>query len=91
MDDAGGVCGGQAVGDADEQLDDLPPRALVGPRPVSERAAVDELRDQILPAVELPDVVDREDVRMVQRGRRLRFALEAAARGRIGQRRRTET
>ena len=80
MHDARGVCGRETVGDADEQFHDLRPRPHVGPRPLSERAAIDKFRDQVLPAVELPDVVNREYVGMVQRGRRLRFALKSAAR-----------
>ena len=54
VDDAGGMCGGQAVGHACQELDNLSPRALGGPSPVLERAAVDELGDQILTAIDLP-------------------------------------
>ena len=56
-------------------------------RPVAERATVDELGDEILAIVELACIVDRQNMRMIQGGRDLGFALEAAARLRIGQRR----
>ena len=85
MHDAGRMCCGQAVGHACQELDNLSPRALRGLSPVPERAAVDELGDQILTAIELPDVVDRHDVRVVQRGCGLRFALKTAASSSVGQ------
>ena len=77
MQHAGRVGRREAVGDAREELDDLPPSACAALRPVLERAAVDELRDDVLAAVVLADVVHREDVRMIQRRGHLRFALEA--------------
>ena len=82
MQNAGLVRRGEAVGDAGQQLDRLAP-AVCALRPVPERAAVDELGDEILPALELAGVVHGQDVRMIERRRRLRFALEAAARGRV--------
>jgi hypothetical protein len=78
--DAGAVRGGEAVGDACEQLERVAPVALRGVNPILERSAVDELRDEILTIVELAGVVDGDDVRMVQRRGRLRFALEPAPR-----------
>ena len=45
--------------------------------PRLERAAVDEFRDEIRPAVDIPDVVHREQVRMIERGEHAGFALEA--------------
>ncbi len=79
----------EAVGHTDHQLDDLAPvvRAV---HPVGERAARRELGDEELLAFELPDVVDREDVGVAQRGSGLSFALESPARGRVGQRVRQE-
>ena len=41
-------------------------RTWRGARPVAERAAVDELGDEILAIVDLAGIVDREDVRMIQ-------------------------
>ena len=54
-------------------------------RPVRERAAVDELGDEVLPAVELAGVVDRDDMRVVQGGGGLRFPLEPAPFGLAGE------
>ena len=85
MQDAGRVRGREAVGDARQQLDDLPPGARRRARPIAQRAAVDELRDDVLAPFVLADVVHREDVRMVQRGGHLRFALEAPPRLRVEQ------
>ena len=53
--------------------------------PIVERAAVDELAHDVLPSVVLADVVDRDDVRMIERRRDLRFSLETASRGRVGE------
>jgi hypothetical protein len=47
--------------------------------------SVDEFGHQILPAFKLAHVVDREDVRVIQRRRHLRFLLKVAACGGIGQ------
>src|SRR2546425_1118792 len=44
MEDAGFVCGGQTVGDAQQQFDDLAPGAIPLAGPGSERAAFDEFR-----------------------------------------------
>ena len=46
-------------------------------RPRLERAAVDELRDEIRAAIDIPDIVHGEDVRMIERGEHAGFALEA--------------
>ena len=80
MQDPGRVRRCQPVAHAHQQVDDLPPRPRLRPGPILERAAVDELGDQILPAVDLAGIVHRENVRMVERGRHLRFLLKAAAR-----------
>ena len=82
---AGLVRRGESVGDAGQQLDDLAPAARRSSCPIPERAAVDELGDQILTALELARIVHGENVRMIERRSRLRFALEAAARGRVGE------
>jgi hypothetical protein len=81
---AGIVRGGEPVGDANQQLDGLAPTSPRGVCPILERAAVDELCDQILTAVELARIVHRENVWVIQGGSHLRFALEAAARRRVG-------
>ncbi len=84
MHDARLVRGGQAIGDAAQQVGDVVVRTWLRSRPVAERATVDELRHEILAIVELAGVVDRQNVRMTQGGRDLGLALKAAARFRIG-------
>ena len=65
---------------ADDPLGhDLAPRWPFPCHPFSHRAAVDQLRDEILAVFELADIVDRQDMRMIQCGRELRLALEPAA------------
>ena len=66
----------------------LLPRSRLGLGPLSERAAIDELGDQVLLAVKLADLVHRDNVRVVQRRGHLRFLLEAATRTAIEQTRR---
>ena len=83
--DFGFVRGGQAVGHAHEQLHDLAPRALIRCGPISQRPAIDELGDEILPTLELADFVHGEDVWMVEPRGHLRFLLEAAARRLVGE------
>ena len=85
MQDSSGVRGGQPVGHSSEQLHDLPPARLLALRPVLQRAAIDELGDDILAPFELPDVMHRQNVRMVQRRGHLRLALEPPARRRVRQ------
>jgi hypothetical protein len=77
VDEAGRVRGRQPVGHADQKVDDLAPRARPGPRPCLERATVDKLCDEVLAAIHLADVVDRKDMRVIERRERMRFALEA--------------
>jgi len=77
------VRGAQTVGYHHQHFHDLPPGALVfaswGSGPVFERAAVDVFRNQVLLAFDLTRIVDRKDLRVIQRGRHLRFALEPPA------------
>ena len=76
--DARLVRGRDRVRDAGQQLDDRPP-AVRPSRPLPQRAAVHVLGDQVLPLAILAGVVHGHDVRMIQRRRHLRFALEAPA------------
>src|SRR5262245_14665795 len=85
MQDADIVSGGQSVRDADEQLHDLPPAASLRIGPVAQRAAIDEFRDEILLTLKFAHVVDRKDMRMVEKGRHLRLTLKPAARARVRQ------
>jgi hypothetical protein len=77
MQNAGCVRGSQSVGHANQQVDDLPPGTLLT-RPIAQRASIYELGDQVLAALELAGIVNGQYVRMVQRRRHLRFALESA-------------
>ena len=85
--DALGVRGIERVGDLDRDVE----RAIEGQRPARdlflERAAVEQLHHHVLLAVVLADVVQRADVRMVQRRGDARLATEPverlAARGQL--------
>jgi hypothetical protein len=79
------VSGRKSVGHTEQQPDHVMPGARFAPNPFLERAAVDEFSDQVLAAVELAGVVHGEDVRVIERRSRLRFALEPATSGRIRQ------
>jgi hypothetical protein len=80
----------QRVGDADQELRDLPPGARLHPPPFLERAAVDEFRHEELRPRVIADVVHRDDVGMIQRGCQLGFALKAPGPARVEQRARQE-
>ena len=68
-----------------QQLRHILPAHLSRLRPGFEGTPVDEFGHQILPAFKLAHIVDREDVRVIQRRRHLRFLLKAAACGGVGQ------
>src|SRR5687767_6908391 len=76
---------GKAIGDADEQVNDLPPGSRLRSMPFPECASVHELGDEILAALVFPDVVDRQDVWMVERRGRLRLTTEPLPRSDIGE------
>lgn len=66
MENASLVGGREPVGDAGQQLDGLAPTAARCTCPILERAAIDELGDQILATFELPRI-DREDLEELPR------------------------
>src|SRR5712671_4893455 len=70
----------QTVGDPDKQFDNLLPFPSCCTGPLFERAAIDEFGYQVVPFIELADIMDRENVRMVERGCRLRFASKSPSR-----------
>ena len=76
--------GGKAICHSKQQLHDVLPGTLFGAGPVFESAAVDEFSNQELTPFEFAGIVYREDMRMIQRRSHLRFALEAAAGGAVG-------
>ena len=55
----------QRIGDANQQLYDLPPRPR-SLRPLPQRAPIHEFRNQILAIIEFARVVHRHDVRMIE-------------------------
>ena len=85
MQNAGLVRRGKTICQADDELEDVLPRAWTRLDPVSERTAVHELADKVLTPVLLAGVVDREDVGVIERGCELRLALEAPPSCRVGQ------
>jgi hypothetical protein len=73
----GPVRGRQAVCNTDQQFHALPPTVLQRAHsPIGKRAAVDELGDEVLAAVELACVVHRKNVWMVERRRHSSFLLK---------------
>ena len=85
MDDALVVRGGQAVGDLRRRSRTaLRSGSAPAGEPLAQRLALEQLHDRVggrRPS--LAEVVDREDVRVRQRGDRLRLALEAGERRRV--------
>ena len=78
MQNAVPVRGGERRGDLRRQ-----PEGLLDRHRAAQRDAVQVLHDQEVDAVLTPDVMERADVRMIQRRDRARFALEALACSRI--------
>lgn len=76
---AGRVRGRERLGDLRSDLCDL----SNGKLRTAQRDAVDELRDDIGEVSVCPDVEDRHDVRMIQRGNVSRFLLETGEARRI--------
>src|SRR5262245_45547600 len=85
MQNAGGMRRGQAIGYTGQHLYHLPPGPFPNSRPTGERSGVDVLGNQKLPAFEFPGVVNSQNVRMIERRGRKRFALESAACCRVSQ------
>ena len=80
VDDARGMRGVQRVGNLDAHVEQRVQAQRTGGEPILQRRALQILHDDERPPVLLADVVDRADVRVVQRRRRLRFAREPAQR-----------
>src|SRR5438128_8416207 len=81
MDDAGTVRAVERVADLDsnrERFIDRKPRRSA--QPVRERLAFEILENQVVELSVAADVVEGTDVRIVQRGNRARFVLEALPR-----------
>jgi hypothetical protein len=78
------VRGGQAVCDLGRKVERRAHREGAARQPGAQRLPVEQLRHDVGGAIEDADVVDREDVRMIQRGCGARFLLEALQPARIG-------
>ena len=79
MDDAGAVRGAERVGDLHAHADNRLHRQRPGRQHFEQRQAAQQFHHDIRPVLglrRLADVVDRADVRMIQPGERVRFALE---------------
>jgi hypothetical protein len=77
MNDAFVVSGGKRARDLDRDVDRAARWHRRRPQPLAQRAALEQLHHGVGHAVCAPEVVDRENAGMRQRGDRLRFALEA--------------
>ena len=77
MDDPGRVRLGEAVGDLGRDVQNPAQRHRARGVELSECLTLNELHRDEGVSRSLPDVVDRDDVRMVQRRRGARFPLEA--------------
>ena len=75
----------QTVRDAGQEFHNFAPGAGLGPAPGAQRASINVFGNQILASLELAGVIDRNDMRMVQRRCGLRFPLKTAAGRGIGQ------
>ena len=84
MDDVRAVRSRQSVGDLDPNLDRLPDRKGASLQPVGQRLPVEVLHHQEVDLAGAADIVDRADMRMIERGDRARFLLEATAAFGIG-------
>src|SRR4029453_18957923 len=73
------VRGRETAGDQDGDLDGLPRWHRSVGEALPERPALEQLRHRVRGAVVSAHVMDREDVRVRQRGDRTRFAFEPRA------------
>ena len=80
MDDAGAVCRIETVGDPDRDVHDLGHRQPVVQQVGVERLALEQLHGDERLAVLFADLVNRADVRMIERRRRPRLEPEALGR-----------
>jgi hypothetical protein len=80
MDDALGVRGRQTVCDIRADLQNLPKRERGLVQPLTQRCAKKQFRDRVGDPVVHSEIVNREDVRMRERGHGSGFALETRAR-----------
>ena len=84
VDDAAGMRGVEGVGDLDPELEHAVERQRPARDLVLQRAAVEQFHDDELLALVLADVVDRADVRVVERRGDARLAAEPFERLGVG-------
>jgi hypothetical protein len=89
VDDAGAVRASQRSGDFNRACEGLIKAQRSTRQPRRQGLALQQLEDQIVETRLEPNVMNGADVRVVERGNRARFALEALAPGRIDADRRT--
>ena len=77
VDDAGRVRGVERVGDLDGIVEEQRPSAAACRDAPAQRRAVEHLHDEERQVAVLADVIERADVRMVERRRRAGLALKA--------------
>ena len=78
MHDAALVRGGESVGDFAGDAQNIFQRHRAVGGELAKIASFDELHGDVRDRIAAPDVVDRDDARMIQRRCRARFELEAA-------------
>ncbi len=78
MNDALGVCGVESVGNLNAQIEYRFDLQRLATDSVSERLPLQQFHGDEGSPIDLVDFMDRADVRVVQRGRRLGLPLEAA-------------
>ena len=84
MDDAASVCGGEAMRDLCDPVEGVRKGNGPGAQPIAQRLAVEQLRDEVRPAVGCPDVIKRQQIRMIECAGRACLLLESPQPVRIG-------
>jgi len=77
MDNAGFVRGVEGGGHLEGDLQGVSQRQRHGAHPLAQRLSPDELRGNEVQVLEIPDLVDGEDIGVIERRRRLRFPHES--------------
>src|SRR5262249_53787333 len=77
VDEAGGVRGGDAVGDLHRNLQEFAHRYVAALRAAAEGFAIDQFADDVENTALRADVIDGDDVGMIEGGDGAGFALEA--------------
>ena len=73
------MCCRQTICDTRQQFDALAPGSWFRGGPIAQRTAIHEFRNDVLFSLPVTGVVDRNDMRMIQRGCQLSLALKTFA------------